>query len=39
MNDDFNLFYTNPISNERGSRWLSWLKRVAFGELPGIGLV
>ena len=27
MNDDVEDFYTNPIPNERRSRWLSWLKR------------
>ena len=31
MNDDFRGFYTNPIPNERRSRWLSWLKREVFG--------
>ena len=31
MNDDVEGFYTNPIPNERRSRWLSWLQREVFG--------
>ena len=39
MNDDIEGFYTNPIPNERRSRWLSWLKREVLAELSGIGFV
>ena len=31
MNEDVKGFYTNPIPNERRSRWLSGLKREVFG--------
>ena len=31
MNDDVDGFFTNPIPNERHSRWLSWLQREVFG--------
>ena len=31
MNDDVEGFYTNPIPNERRSRWLAGLKREVFG--------
>ena len=31
MNNDVEGLYTNPISNERRSRWLSGLKKEDFG--------